>query len=150
MEPLMFGKVWEWEFNGHEITYPCMLVKGAAGHQSISIATSQGNRQQKMTSHYNRPHRYKHTLHRSNEIISLKVLGIGEYVCIEIRQFWYAVVWHVNIVKDRIWYMYDDNPFMMTHQMETFSALLAVCAGNSPATGEFPTQRPVTRSFDFF
>ena len=34
--------------------------------------------------------------------------------------------------------------------METFSALLAICAGNSPATGEFSTQRPVTRSFDVF
>ena len=34
------------------------------------------------------------------------------------------------------------------HQMETFSALLALCAGNSPDTGEFPSQRPVTRSFD--
>ena len=32
--------------------------------------------------------------------------------------------------------------------METFSALLAICAGNSPASGEFPAQRPVTRSFD--
>ena len=32
--------------------------------------------------------------------------------------------------------------------METFSALLAICAGNSPAPGEFPAQRPVTRSFD--
>ena len=36
------------------------------------------------------------------------------------------------------------------HQMETFSALLALCEGNSPVTGEFPTQRPVTRSFDVF
>ena len=36
------------------------------------------------------------------------------------------------------------------HQMETFSALLALCARNSPVTGEFPTQRPVTRSFDVF
>ena len=36
------------------------------------------------------------------------------------------------------------------HQMETFSALLAICAGNSPVTGEFPTQRPVTRGFDAF
>ena len=36
------------------------------------------------------------------------------------------------------------------HQMETFSTLLATCAGNSPVTGEFPTQRPVTRSFDVF
>ena len=34
--------------------------------------------------------------------------------------------------------------------METFSALLAFCAGNSPVTGEVPTQRPVTRSFDVF
>ena len=32
------------------------------------------------------------------------------------------------------------------HQMETFSA---VCAGKSPVTGEFPAQRPVTRSFVF-
>ena len=36
------------------------------------------------------------------------------------------------------------------HQMETFSALLAICAGNSPVTSEFLTQRPVTRSFDVF
>ena len=36
------------------------------------------------------------------------------------------------------------------HQMETFSALLALCAGNSPVIGEFPSQRPVTRSFDVF
>ena len=34
--------------------------------------------------------------------------------------------------------------------METFSALLAICVGNSPVTGEFPAQRPVTRSFDVF
>ena len=34
------------------------------------------------------------------------------------------------------------------HQMETFFALLALCAGNSPVSGEFPAQRPVTRSFD--
>ena len=32
--------------------------------------------------------------------------------------------------------------------MEAFSALLAICAGNSPVTGEFPAQRPVTQSFD--
>ena len=36
------------------------------------------------------------------------------------------------------------------HQMEAFSALLAICAGNSPVPGEFPAQRPVTRSFDVF
>ena len=34
--------------------------------------------------------------------------------------------------------------------METRSALLAICAENSPVPGEFPAQRPVTRSFDDF
>ena len=34
--------------------------------------------------------------------------------------------------------------------MEKFWALLAICAGNSPATGEFPAQRSVTGSFDVF
>ena len=34
--------------------------------------------------------------------------------------------------------------------MESFSALLAICAGNSPVPGEFPTQSTVTRSFDVF
>ena len=51
-------------------------------------------------------------------------------------------------------------PFVMTdgiisttlwgYQMETFSALLAICAGNSLVTGEFPAQRPVMLSFDVF
>ena len=34
--------------------------------------------------------------------------------------------------------------------METFFALLGLCAGNSPVSGEFPAQKPVTRSFDVF
>ena len=34
--------------------------------------------------------------------------------------------------------------------METLSVLLGICAGNSQVSGEFPAQRPVTRSFDVF
>ena len=34
------------------------------------------------------------------------------------------------------------------HQMETFPPLLDLCEGNSPATGEFPSRRPVTQSVD--
>ena len=34
--------------------------------------------------------------------------------------------------------------------MSTFFALLALCAGNSTVTGEFPAQRSVTRSFEVF
>ena len=36
------------------------------------------------------------------------------------------------------------------HHMETFSVWLAICAGNSPVTDEFPAQRPVTQSFVVF
>ena len=36
------------------------------------------------------------------------------------------------------------------HQIEIFSALLAICAGNSPVPGELTPQRPVMRSFDVF
>ena len=48
-------------------------------------------------------------------------------------------------------YSYQADQIMSSwwrHQMETFSALLVICAGNSPVSGEFPAQRPVTRSFD--
>ena len=59
--------------------------------------------------------------------------------------------WRQYSVKCRItcrqWWV--DYPWWR-HQMETFSALLALCVGNSPVSGEFPTQRPVTRSFDVF
>ena len=34
--------------------------------------------------------------------------------------------------------------------METFSALLALCAGNSLVTAEFPSQRPLMWSFDVY
>ena len=34
--------------------------------------------------------------------------------------------------------------------MKTVSACLALCAWNLPGTGEFPSQRPVTRSSDVF
>ena len=56
-------------------------------------------------------------------------------------------------VKDLL-FQYDHDIYAQfawwRHQMETFSALLAICAGNSPVPGEFPTQKPVTRSFDVY
>ena len=53
--------------------------------------------------------------------------------------------WSETVGYEYIWWRY---------QMETFSALLDLCEGNSPVNGEFPSQRPVTRtvtrSFDVF
>ena len=39
---------------------------------------------------------------------------------------------------------------MISASNGNISALLAFCGGNLPITGEFPSQRPVTRGFDVF
>ena len=65
----------------------------------------------------------------------------------ELKHHWRCMKWNYWSAK------YPSFVFTTTwrrHQMETFSALLVLCAGNSPITGEFPSQRPVTRSFDVF
>ena len=56
--------------------------------------------------------------------------------------------WARNILGELGWY-HDSLPWWR-HQMETFSALLAICAGNWPVPGDFPAQRPVTRNFHVF
>ena len=44
-----------------------------------------------------------------------------------------------------------DAETLWRHQMEAFSsALLALCEGNSPVTGEFPSQRASNAGFDAF
>ena len=52
--------------------------------------------------------------------------------------------------KISIWVVLLCINYTWWRQMKTLSALLTLCAGNSPITGEFPAQRPVTRSFDIF
>ena len=49
-------------------------------------------------------------------------------------------LWHEGLCPSSWW----------RHQMKTFSVLLAICAGNSLVSSEFPAQRPVMRSFDGF
>ena len=60
---------------------------------------------------------------------------------------WNKSQWHVSLLLVT---HIDRAMSWWRHQMKTFSALLAICAGNSPVPGEFPAQRPVTRSFYVF
>ena len=57
-----------------------------------------------------------------------------------------------SLIRYRGYVTYESNisTSWWRHQMETFSALLAISAGNSPVPGEFHAQRPVTRSFGVF
>ena len=57
------------------------------------------------------------------------------------QTFFYRWMMHFGWISFITW---------LSNQMETFSASLVICAENSPVTGEFHTQWPVTRSFDVF
>ena len=59
---------------------------------------------------------------------------------------------HIDIPQSYILWRWNGLGWngMMTSLNGTFSELMAICAGNSPVTGEFPTQRPVTRSYAVF
>ena len=61
---------------------------------------------------------------------------------------WYHRWW--TMLRTLLLHMHNSPNTWCRHQMEPFSALLAICAGNSLVTGEFPAQRPVTRIFDVF
>ena len=69
--------------------------------------------------------------------------GYGDYPGSSLHQFTENWVIDINVTHSL------DLPWWR-HQMETFSALLALCAGNPSVSGEFPAQRPVTRSLDVF
>ena len=55
---------------------------------------------------------------------------------------WYRLMGNWLYPFKTMWWNYS----WWRHQMEAFSALLALRAGNSPVPGDFPTQRPVTRT----
>ena len=63
---------------------------------------------------------------------------------------YYLTCEYLKVCSCRIFYRlhwFSNEPWWR-HQIETFSASLALGVGNSPGTDEFPSQRPVTPSFD--
>ena len=87
-------------------------------------------------------HNFRHRLHRKFVEVTTFVAASGE-----ISSKWhFRFGFTVNCVPKIHW----STTAWWRHQMETFSALLALCAGNLPVPGEFPSQRPVTRNFDVF
>ena len=76
-----------------------------------------------------------------NQITSGKNLRLNNITKFSVNMsIWFMIFDFLDVGKWPWW----------CHQMETFSTLLALCAGNSPVTSEFLSQRPVTRSFDVF
>ena len=86
-------------------------------------------------------HAYELPYHRNAYTMS-QVGSLSHYSSMEIKS------------DDKVSVSYWEAALMLwswwRHQMETFPALLVLCAANSPVTGEFSSQRPVTQSFDVF
>ena len=88
------------------------------------------------------------------------VMNISGDISDCVPQVKYCIIWNkerqmifvfaVNSPAGNIYHYCKCLTTWWRHQMETFSALLALCAGNSPVACEFPSQRPVTRSFGVF
>ena len=83
-------------------------------------------------------------------MVSFVVLLLVAIQSLQLFLFWYADITVLSCMVNTRWTHVFLYPPWWRHPMETFSALLAICAGNSPVPGEFPAQRPVTRSFDVF
>ena len=62
--------------------------------------------------------------------------------------FWKSTFWY--LVSHRKAISPTHGFCMMASPNGNIFALQAICAGISPVTGEFPAQRPVTRTFDVF
>ena len=68
---------------------------------------------------------------------------------------WYFSRYFSNLFQSLALTIFTDGaPYSLLYddviKWKHFPRLLAICAGNSPVPGEFPTQRPVTRSFDVY
>ena len=76
----------------------------------------------------------------------------SSYITAHMEIFNLYITLDVGMVCNHILIALEEIPICTwwRHQMKKVSALLALCAGNSPVTDEFPSQRPVPRSFDVF
>ena len=85
-------------------------------------------------------------LHLQNVVlITMSRLGWPRHwICIEFLSLWRKIYpWNGSLVN--FWKSHEDD-IKWKHFPRYWP--FVICAGNSPASGEFPAQRPVTQSFD--
>ena len=68
----------------------------------------------------------------------------------KLMMVWFTDVYMHHAASVGLLWVFGTDISWWRHQMETFTALLAICARNSTVPGEFPAQRPVTRRFDIY
>ena len=89
--------------------------------------------------------KYKVIKYIRNEYLYITIILNGYHVIGQVTFLWNAITAFSHWCQQPYTLTF---PLWWRHQMETFSALLVFCAGNSPITGEFPAQGLVKRSLD--
>ena len=102
---------------------------------------------------YRNEHKYTGAQLTSTETIRCSSGGRGKVW--NVFSLWFLFMCNTQVTTksmtvlwwDSVMLCWDD---MMTSSNGNIFRVTVLCAGNSPVTGEFPAQRPVTRSFDVF
>ena len=78
------------------------------------------------------------------------IFVVDKSIIVRITTLLFCCIVRLFLWKIRHFHLWCISLAWWRHQMGTFSALRVLCAEKSSVTGEFPTQNPVTRSFDVF
>ena len=106
----------------------------------------------KILSHTANMNDYKYTCTADNNTHRTKYISCGIYISVSLKLMWIHLHSHTMATYRNfaVWLRCNTIHYDDVIKRKLFSALLAICAGNSPVNGEFPAQRPVTRSFGVF
>ena len=132
--------IWQWD-------YLSSLFSACAHGADVSqraISPRSSSHLRDVTAEIQHPLTVWKSNYRVQKYRPLYFIGTHFKTFLDVFDFEFCTLIHLGQLQ-----MSDGQPWWR-HQMETFSALLAICAGNSPVPGEFPTQRPMTRSFDVY
>ena len=96
-------------------------------------------------------HCSNHESDSHDHVITLIPAGISNYTY---RNAWDEIIYPFPNFNGAVVHVWEWMINLIPHHDDVIkwkhSALLAICVGNSAVTGEFPAQRPVTRSFGAF
>ena len=123
-------------------------VSGQIATKALTISVGEGWKQFILPSHAHLPPKLNCPYY--SLYVSCNVLW--QWTQVKLRLEWIPARSHYPVILGAMCYIIPSTTTMnmMTSSHGNISALLALCVENLPVTVEFPSHRPVTRSFDVF
>ena len=96
------------------------------------------------------PTRYQHSCHGHGSYVYDTYSSHALFCHCVIQITIFSTYHHFKYGDEDSYFLIGNVLARWRHRMEIFFALLVLCGGNPQVTSEFPSQRPLTRSFDIF